>query len=150
MSTRIVFNGQEFHSLDDMPPEVRHLYDKAMAALGKAPLGDIDETTPLLGKVLQVQHTTITVNGTSYESVDAMPADVRRIYETAMSAAAGQQSPAAHVPAGARAGALPSPAVKSFYQTEERAERKARNVFSWALIGIGVIVTVLWLVMANR
>ena len=36
MTTRIVFNGQEYASLDAMPPDVRQAYDQIVNQLGDA------------------------------------------------------------------------------------------------------------------
>lgn len=36
MTTRIVFNGQEYASLDAMPPDVRQAYDQIVKQLGDA------------------------------------------------------------------------------------------------------------------
>jgi hypothetical protein len=32
VKTKIIVNGKEYHSLDELPPDLRALYDKAMAS----------------------------------------------------------------------------------------------------------------------
>ena len=57
---RITVNGKEFHSLDELPPELRALYDQAVAS-GK--------------KEVTVRR--IVINGREVGGMDDMPADVR-------------------------------------------------------------------------
>jgi TRAP-type mannitol/chloroaromatic compound transport system substrate-binding protein len=35
VTRKIVVNGKEYHSVDELPPDVRALYDKAMASADK-------------------------------------------------------------------------------------------------------------------
>jgi hypothetical protein len=56
IKTKINFNGREYRSVDEMPPEVRTVYEKAMG-VAKI-LGGVQKTTK------------ITINGQEYESVD--------------------------------------------------------------------------------
>jgi hypothetical protein len=87
MAMRIVFNGREYAGSDQMPSDVRRLYDLAMDQLADA---DRDGVPDVLGRggaaghVIGIEHTSITVNGATYGSVDEMPADVRRLCEQAM------------------------------------------------------------------
>ena len=67
VTTKIVVNGKEYHSVEDLPPDVRSAYETAMASRAQA-------------------HGTshIVFNGRSYDSPEAMPAEVRRLYDAAM------------------------------------------------------------------
>jgi hypothetical protein len=92
VSLKIVFNGQEYDSVDAMPPDVRKEYEVALETLRKA--GDADILSLLQrGGETRIQTTVreVVVNGKKYDSVDAMPPDVRRTYEQAM---AGVRPPA--------------------------------------------------------
>jgi hypothetical protein len=60
VTRKVVVNGKEYHSLDDLPPELRALYDQAMAS-GK--------------KEVTVRR--IVINGHEVGGMDDMPADVR-------------------------------------------------------------------------
>ena len=84
MSLKIVFNGKQYDSVDAMPPDVRKEYEVALETLRKA--GD-EEILSLLqrGGETRIRTTVreIVVNGKKYDSVDAMPPDVRRSYERA-------------------------------------------------------------------
>jgi hypothetical protein len=95
MTTRIVFNGQEYASLDAMPPDVRQAYDQVIKQLGDA---DHDGTPDIIqpgaaGNLIGVKriNTMITVNTKKYGSADEMPPDVRALYDKAMASAPGRQ-----------------------------------------------------------
>jgi len=57
--------------MDEVPTQDREMYERAMANLGAGGASDVKVRTKAL----------IVVNGQEYASVDAMPADVRRLYE---------------------------------------------------------------------
>lgn len=87
MGTRIIFNGQEYSSSEAMPPSVRQTYEQALAQLTDADqngIPDILERGAAAGNVIGIQHTSITINGRTFNSVDEMPLEVRRIYEEAI------------------------------------------------------------------
>ncbi len=73
--TKIKINGKEYNSPEEMPEDVRNLYERALANRGTS--------TPTL-KV--TTNSKITFNGQSYNSVEEMPEEIRRIYESVMSA----------------------------------------------------------------
>jgi hypothetical protein len=85
---RLVVNGKEYDSVDELPEKVRAAYEKAVAS-GLIP-GEGGAAPGGAGRIV--------VNGQAYDSVEAMPEDVRRLYEDAMAAAASQRpaSPTAH------------------------------------------------------
>jgi pyrrolidone-carboxylate peptidase len=58
----ITVNGKEYHSLDELPPDVRALYDQAMAS-GK--------------KEVTVKRIAINVNGREIGGMGDVPADAR-------------------------------------------------------------------------
>jgi hypothetical protein len=91
MATRIVFNGKVYADAADMPPDVRALYDQAMSMLVDADRNGIPDVLERagVGNVISVQETRLIVNGKEYGGADEMPADVRRLYETAISQAGG-------------------------------------------------------------
>jgi phage-related protein len=85
VSLKIVFNGKEYDSVEAMPPDVRKEYEVALETLRKA--GDADILSLLQrGGDTRIQTTVreVVVNGKKYDSLDAMPPDVRRTYEQAM------------------------------------------------------------------
>lgn len=72
-------NDKEYRSLDEMPPDIRALFEKA-AKTG----GTIQATKAKTAS-------TIVFNGIEYESPDAMPTYIRNLYENVMQAAEADQ-----------------------------------------------------------
>src|SRR5438874_1494929 len=66
VKTKIKYKGEEYSSVEELPPEARSAYDKAMAGGG----------TSVSTKIL--------FNGQEYASVDQMPAAERQLYEDAL------------------------------------------------------------------
>lgn len=68
-------NGREYNSLEEMPADVREVFEKAKAlqAGAQSPFGSSG-------------HGRIKFNGIEYESIDAMPRDIRLMYEKVMKA----------------------------------------------------------------
>ena len=72
-NSKLVFNGQEYGSADEMPEDVRRLYRAAIALAAKG------------GPNVKVSSITqIVFNGKTYNSVDEMPPDVRVMYNKVM------------------------------------------------------------------
>jgi hypothetical protein len=86
MTTRIMFNGQEYASAEAMPEDVRKVYQQALAQLADADHNGIPDVLERggAGNVIGIQNSSITVNGKTYGSVGEMPALVRFIYDQAM------------------------------------------------------------------
>lgn len=63
---RIVIGGSEYRSVEDMPPELRRVYEVALKASQTAAEG------PKIKLVFE---------GNEYDSVDSMPPEVRKKYE---------------------------------------------------------------------
>lgn len=90
VKTRFKVNGKEYGSLEELPPDIRDAYEKAMAAKGGGPLAG---GAPGSAKV--------TFNGREYASLDEMPPEERRMYEEFL--AAVEREP------GVQPGAAPIP-----------------------------------------
>ena len=88
MSLKIVFNGKEYDSVDAMPPDVRKEYEVALETLrksgGEEILSVLQRDMGVSGTHIKATYREIVVNGKKYDSVEAMPPDVRRTYEQAM------------------------------------------------------------------
>ena len=88
VSLKIVFNGKEYDSVDAMPPDVRKEYEVALETLrksgGEEILSVLQRDMGVTGAHIKATFREIVVNGKKYDSVDAMPPDVRRTYEQAM------------------------------------------------------------------
>jgi hypothetical protein len=66
IKTKIKYKGQEYSSVEELPPEVRAAYEKAMTTGGAS------------------FSTKIVFNGQEYASLDQMPAAQRQLYEVAL------------------------------------------------------------------
>jgi hypothetical protein len=92
-----------------MPPDVRRQYDEAMRAIGPALAGDkSSDTTRVFGVPIAsglqsniVIRKTFNVSGHTYESVDEMPPEVRRLVESSLPAAMSATTSIAPGPHGA-------------------------------------------------
>ena len=73
---KIVVNGREYKTVEEMPENIRHAYEKAMATAA----GRSQSIGPTSSQVK------IVCNGREYNSQDEMPAEIRRMYELAMAA----------------------------------------------------------------
>jgi hypothetical protein len=71
---RIIVNGREYSSVEEMPEETRRAYERAMANVSR----EGDAVRPA------APQTKITFNGKEYGDVDEMPEDIRRLYNDAM------------------------------------------------------------------
>ena len=87
MERKIVVNGQEYDSVEAMPPDVRRLYEEATKLLADR---DGDGVPDLMQDPAAITHaTTITttqfvVDGRTYTDPAAMPPEARARYEAAM------------------------------------------------------------------
>jgi hypothetical protein len=66
VKTKINYKGQEYSSVEELPPEARSAYEKAVAA------GDASGSTKIV------------FNGKEYTSPEQMPAAERQLYEDAI------------------------------------------------------------------
>jgi hypothetical protein len=76
---RIVVNGREYASVEEMPDDIRRAYEQAMAGAGGGT--HASGASGVRARVV--------FNGREYLDVDTMPEDVRRLYEAAVNAARG-------------------------------------------------------------
>jgi len=81
---KIVFNGREYGSVDEMPADARAVYQKAVASLS----GSTAEGVRLNVKT----KTKLVVNGKEYGSLDDVPKDVRTLYDFATQGGTGRVS----------------------------------------------------------
>jgi hypothetical protein len=87
MEKRVVFNGVEYASAEDMPPDVRYAYEQVMVRLpDKDGDGVPDAFQGAAPNSIRVEtHSRYVVNGREYRSPDEMPPDARALYESARS-----------------------------------------------------------------
>ena len=95
MEQKIKVNGVEYDSPDHMPPDVRKLYDEAMASVGPNtvdPAGSAEVQVKSFGPVHTVVRKSITINGKTYQSVDDLPPEMKELYAKLLAAGQSGQS----------------------------------------------------------
>lgn len=139
---KIVFNGSQYASPEEMPADVRRSYDQAMAMFADEDKDGVPDVFEGVGgkHVIAIQHSSITVNGKTYGGVEEMPEPVRKVFEwaTREAGAAGDASGLATSSDATWAVRVDGPA--STADDPRRAHR------SWAITGtvpMGWIVAIL-------
>jgi hypothetical protein len=74
LKRRIIVNGREYSSVEEMPEDLRRAYEQAMANVNSA--GNVINPAAPQPK--------ITFNGQEYGNVDEMPEDIQRLYNAAL------------------------------------------------------------------
>jgi hypothetical protein len=77
--TKITVNGHEYDSVGHMPPDVREVYLKAMAALGETGTQKSGATQKNMG--FRTVKESFTYNGREYQSRDELPPEVRAFFD---------------------------------------------------------------------
>ena len=144
MSAKIVFNGQEYDGVDAMPPEVRQEYERVLGALGA---DDRSKVESALGhgaglKLNVTVHRKFRVGGKEYESVEAMPADVRAAYERALAENPSLRDTSTSFPkASISPGAMP--VVPPATDADDSRRGALLRVALWVAVGLIVLVWLL-------
>ncbi len=81
MANRIIFNGVEYNSPEEMPAGLREAYQKALSLASK---GGSAGAFPGKVNVRLSTKVRFVYNGKTYESVNQMPSEARAKYEAAM------------------------------------------------------------------
>jgi len=141
VSLKIVFNGKQYDSVDAMPPDVRKEYEVALETLrksgGEEILSVLQRDMGVTGTHIKATVREIVVNGTKYDSVDAMPPDVRRTYEQAMARVA---------PSGAAVRPSVAPVARAIRPPPSGEEAALRGGGLWRpVLWIGVGAAAWWL-----
>jgi hypothetical protein len=142
MSTKIVFNGQEYDGVESMPEEARRQYEAALNALSAEERGRLEAA----GQGAHVQfkvnvRRTYKIGGKEYDSVEAMPPDVRAAFERAAVSNPALRDTASSIPTlrPSDAGPVVPPAIDA---GDSRRARMFRIAF-WVVVGLAVAVWLL-------
>jgi len=79
--TKIVVNGREYDSVEQMPPEVREKYLQAIGTLRNAAGGGVSEIPRSGAPAGLVVKETFTYNGREYKSRDELPPEIRSLLD---------------------------------------------------------------------
>jgi hypothetical protein len=78
METRIVFNGQEYSGLEQMPDDVRKAFQETLAQLSAdADHSGVPDMLEGPGNVLGTQQSSLTINGRTIENLSNLPGPLR-------------------------------------------------------------------------
>jgi hypothetical protein len=80
ITQKIIFNGREYAGIEEMPADVRRLYEEAMRQAGMLPAGAVGARMAVSTDV----RTRIRYGGREYRSPEQLPAEIRPLYEQAM------------------------------------------------------------------
>jgi hypothetical protein len=85
MTTRIIFNGQEYPSTEAMPENIRNAYLQALTVLRDADANGIPDVLEAgsAHAVIGVQHSSVNFNGRTLTSAGELPAWLRRLVHSA-------------------------------------------------------------------
>ena len=116
MAIRIIFNGQEYASIEAMPESVRRAYLETLTMLRDADADGIPDAleTGRSDAVIGVQQSSITLNGVELAGGGTLPTIVRRLLESAMRQGGGSpvSSTTVHEPPGNDASEEPDTAQR--------------------------------------
>jgi hypothetical protein len=135
---RITVNGKEYGSPEEMPEEIRRVYEQAMSK--KSMMGH--RAAPWEAKF------SITFNGRKYGGVEEMPSDTRELYEGVMKTVEAGQGPTG-APAESGAGAITSERLTRFDRHEspslahptgpEEGSPLVRKIMTAGVLALGLI-----------
>lgn len=80
---KIVINGKAYDSPDDMPPDVRQIWESLGGLLADRDGDGVPDIAEHAGQVVHAA-TTFVVDGKAYQSLDELPSEARQRYEQAM------------------------------------------------------------------
>jgi hypothetical protein len=140
VSAKITFNGQTYDDVDSMPPETRTRYQAILDALGAE---DREKLEAAMGsgagvKIATTVRRKIRVNGKDYDSVEAMPADARALYERAVVAKEDAGSPVGTT------SAMPSPPPAI-----DAADSRRANIVRAAMLIVVGLAALLWVMLRH-
>lgn len=147
MKQRIVVNGQEYSSPDEMPPDVRAIYDRLMVDRDGNGVPDvIDEArsrSDANSAVITRQE--IVINGKTYHSMEEVPVELRSAIEKALGGGDRSSAAAARSPQGARL--LPTAQPKKIPTGLPGHEQPSKlpTLLIGAAIGSGLMLLAIWL-----
>lgn len=98
VKTKIRVNGKDYAGVEEMPPEIRAAYERAIASLSGQPPQPSGVTSVSIGRTATTLTSTITFNGQTYHSADEMPADVRTLYNNVIATVVYESAGAGEAP----------------------------------------------------
>ena len=147
VKTKIRLNGQEYSGVEEMPAEIRLLYERALAAVAGGGDGSLlksiaGSTSATASAALS---TKIVFNGQEYASVEQMPAAVRRLYEDVIATIETAEKSGAGAPASAGPASAGAPLFGSAPRSSATIEPLRAESTSMRLVIAGAVMAALLL-----
>ena len=142
MSPKIVFNGQEYDGVESMPEEARRQYEAALNALSAEDRGKVEAAEH--GSHVQFKvnvRRTFKIGGKEYDSLEAMPPDVRAKFDQAVSSNPGLRDTASAIPTLKRSDAMPG--VPPAIDADDDKRAALVRVLIWAAVAVAVLLFLL-------
>jgi hypothetical protein len=143
MGTKIIFGGKEYSSIEEMPPEVRDEYERAISQLRDIDRNGIPDVVQDTGKpIIRIEQHRYMVNGREYSSLDDLPPAIRRTIEKATPHSIKQCFEIGIKPIATHDADSPGWRPKSFASSPPDAAEEIRTLSlrDLLMIGIGVII----------
>jgi hypothetical protein len=143
MSEKILFNGQEYASEDEMPVEVRYAYQEVLDVLvdkNQNGVPDIIEQEAQIGKPRVVVNTRVRVNGQEYKNANEIPAEVRQSLGQLHK---GQFEDYMPVGPNAPAEMRPQPATPIIPAVQQQSSIKTRDSRFYTALGVIVVLVMI-------
>ena len=157
MSNTFVINGKTYHSLEEMPPDVRAQWDAmqdVFADKNQNGMPDIMDTLNIQGATM-IQSNTIVYDGKVYRSLDELPPEGRALYEGALGKLVDENRDGVPDMAQNAAPTVSAPEV-SFAATHPALPPAATTnlgpiiVLAIVCIGLAIIVGILFFLVLNK
>ena len=143
MSPKIVFNGQEYDGVESMPEEARRQYEAALNALSAEERGKLEAAEHGAHVKLNVNvKRTYKIGGKEYDSLDAMPADVRAQFEQAVASNPALRDTASSMPT-LRPSADLGPAVPPAIDADDGKRAARFRILFWVVVAAAVLIWLL-------
>ena len=84
MGNRIIFNGKEYQSVDEMPPDIRRAYEGVMGIFADKDANGLPDLLEGHGNDISPRLTNIFHDGMVYHSIEDLPPEARAKYQAAM------------------------------------------------------------------
>jgi hypothetical protein len=142
LKTKIRVNGQDYGSVNDMPPEVRQAYELALSTTAGARHDGFLQTLEkgIRANAQVASNAKIVFNGHEYGSVDQMPANLRRLYQAVIAAVETGDAPIAPEAGGAVQPVQPNAGGGAPFPALPTASSVRPQSANWRLVLVAVAI----------
>ena len=142
-STEYIIDGVKYRSLDEVPANVRANYEHVFKDADGNGIPDILETQGT-GRSSVKTHNKYIINGVEYESLESMPADVRRMYEMLVTDRDKNGIPDIHTSGIVKMSSIDTDMIEGAMNELSGKSSPVRNKGFW-----GIVILILFIVVFN-